>query len=136
MERAVSKSRRTWLALLTGLTAVAGAAGAVGLATGSSDPGAVVLTRLPFHSTVFAGVALAVVVAVPMALASYLTATARPGGLLAGATAGLLLLGWLAVEIAVIREFSWLQIGFAGVGLAVLSLAVPLLRAGKPVART
>jgi hypothetical protein len=135
-ETAAAKATRVWLALLTGLTAVSAAAGAIALATGTSGLDAVTVSRLPSHSTVFAGVALAVVVALPMAVASYLTAHACRGHLVAGTVAGLLLIGWLVVEVVVIAEFSWLQVAFVAVGVAVLFLAVPTRRPGRPVTRS
>jgi hypothetical protein len=115
--------RRTWLALLTGLTAVSAAAGAIGLATGTSDPGDAITARLPWHSVVLAGFALLVVVAAPMAVASWLAAREHRAYPVAAAGAGALLVGWIALEIAVIREFSWLQVVFTVVGVAVLVLA-------------
>jgi hypothetical protein len=129
-ETAAVRATRVSLASLTGLTAVSAVAGAVGLTTGTSNPGAMV-ARLPFHSVVFAGVALAVVVAGPMATASWLAARTRRGYPMAGMVAGLLLIGWLVVEIVVIREFSWLQVVFVAVGVAVLWLAVPTVSRGK-----
>lgn len=134
-ETRAANVRRTWLALLTGLTAVSATAGAIGLATGASDPGDVVTARLPWHSVLFAGLALLAVVAVPMAVASFLTARDRDIHPVAAAVAGALLVGWIAVEIAVIREFNWLQVVFALVGIAVLALVLPEWSRRGPLAR-
>jgi hypothetical protein len=81
--------------------------------------------RLPLHSTVFAGVALAVVVGAPMTLVAVLgwRRHARTGE--AGALAGLLLIGWIAVEVAVVREFSPLQPICAAAGLGLILLGTP-----------
>lgn len=124
-ETRVATVRRSWLAMVTGVTAVSVATGAVGLAAGETDLGVVVDSRLPWHSIVFAGIALAVVVAVPMALACYLAIRDRAGYQNSAAVAGLLLLGWIGVEIAVIQEFSWLQLVFAAVGFVVFFMAAP-----------
>jgi hypothetical protein len=111
---------RSWLAMTTGIVAVAAFAGAVGLATGSLDPGPVVTARLPWHSGALAGLALAVVVALPMTVAALLAARDRPGHGRAAVIAGALLAGWIVVEIAVIREFSWLQAVFALAAVVVM----------------
>jgi hypothetical protein len=96
--------------------------GAVGLVSGLLPVERSLAARLPLHSTVFAGVALAVVVGAPMTLVTVLgwRGHARTGE--TGTLAGLLLVGWIAVEAAVVREFSPLQpiCAAAGVGLIVL----------------
>lgn len=89
--------------------ALAAAAGAAGLASGSLDLGETVTARLPFASAPAGGVALLVVVGVPMGVAAV---DAWTGARRADATAlgaGLLLMGWILVELAVIHSFSWLQ---------------------------
>ena len=58
----------------------------------------------------------------------------RRGHRVTGTVAGLLLIAWLVVEVAVIQEFSWLQVAFVAVGVAVLLLAVPTPTRGKPAA--
>ncbi|HEX5116904.1 MAG TPA: hypothetical protein VFW65_17065 [Pseudonocardiaceae bacterium] len=129
--------RRSWAAMITGITAVSAVAGGVGLATGTVDMGATITARLPWHSTVLAGMALLVVVAVPMAWACFLAAWNRPGQDVAVITAGALLVGWIAVEVAVIREFSWLQAVFAVIGLVVLLTGLLMRRPAehRPVSR-
>lgn len=71
--------------------------------------GATVTARLPWSSPVLAAVALALVVGLPMTWATALTAAgsrhARPVLL----AAGLLLAGWIVVQVVVIRTFHWLQ---------------------------
>ncbi|HVV19033.1 MAG TPA: hypothetical protein VHF06_06320 [Pseudonocardiaceae bacterium] len=117
--------RRAALALVTGLTSVSAAAGAIGLITGTLELGATVTSRLPLQSPVLAGLALALVVAVPTAVVAYLATKNRDGHAAAASVAGLMLIGWIAVEAAVIQEFSWLQVLFAVVGVAVLFLGLP-----------
>lgn len=58
--------------LLTALTALLAFAGAIGLVGGGTDFGETVNSRLPLDSPVLAGVALAVFVGVPMAVAAWL----------------------------------------------------------------
>jgi len=101
--------RRPWLAAGTGFVALNALAGAGALAAGLMDLGATVSTRLPFHSTLLAGLALAAVVGLPMAVAAYLAGKGSPRAAGAAMVAGALLVGWIAVQLAVIRTFSWLQ---------------------------
>lgn len=107
-----------------GLIAVAAWAGAVGLLTGVIDFGAAITARLPFHSAVFAGIALAVVVAVPMTVTAWLGLRNRPQWRDAGAVAGALLIGWIVVQLAVVQTFSWLQPVMALAGLTALTCAL------------
>jgi len=116
---------RCWLAPLAGLTAVSAMAGAVGLATGAVDLGADAADRLPRRSLPFAAVALAVVVGLPMAVAAFLAGRGHPGRGIAAVLAGVLLVGWILVEVAIIRELSWLQVLFAAVGLVAQDGAPP-----------
>ncbi|WP_236794261.1 hypothetical protein [Amycolatopsis sp. GM8] len=111
--------RRPWLAAFTGLIAILAFAGAAGLMTGTLGLGDDIIARLPFGSAVFGGIALALVVGVPMAVVCYLGS--RPGTRTSGAAvvAGSLLIGWIAVEIAFVQTYSWLQPVFAFAGVAV-----------------
>jgi len=111
--------RRPWLAAFTALIAVSAYAGAAGLITGGIDMGAEINARIPFDSPVFGGVALAVIVGVPMTVVTWLGARrdARSGA--AAVVAGALLVGWIAVEIGFVQSYSWLQPVFAFAGLAV-----------------
>ncbi|HVC69101.1 MAG TPA: hypothetical protein VNC61_02435 [Acidimicrobiales bacterium] len=108
------------LALVGGIVAASAVAGAVGLATGSIDLGTTIKNRLPFGSPVFAGMALTGIVGMPMAVAAVQgwRETRRSSALTT--MAGGLLMGWIVVELAVIRVFSPLQpICFpAGAGVA------------------
>lgn len=108
--------------MLAGLTAVLAGAGAVGLGTGSIDFGAPVMSRLPWHNVVLAAVALGVVVAVPMTVVAILAGRARRGYGPVAVLAGAMLVGWIILEIVIIREFSWLQPVFAAIGLLVVVL--------------
>lgn len=111
---------RSWLAMLTGIVAVAAAAGALGLLTGTLDLGPVATSRLPWHSGAVAGIALALVVALPMALTATLAVRDHPAHGRAAVAAGTSLIGWLVVEVAVIQEFSWLQAVFAVAAVVVV----------------
>ena len=95
--------------VLAGVMAVAAAAGAVGLWAGGIDFGEEVTARLPWGSTLLAGTALLLVVAVPMGLAAVAAWRAAPRAPELLVVAGLLLVAWIAVELAFIRSLSWLQ---------------------------
>ncbi|MEV3936807.1 hypothetical protein AB0K52_12625 [Glycomyces sp. NPDC049804] len=97
---------------------VTAAFGAVGLTFGWLSLGATVTSRLPWESTVVAGIALGAIVAVPNAA---LAAAALRGSAYCGPLsilAGVLVVGWIVVEVAFIREFSLFQPFYAALGLS------------------
>ncbi|GAA5152315.1 MULTISPECIES: hypothetical protein [Amycolatopsis] len=118
--------RHAWLASFTGLIAILAYAGAVAVATGVLGPG--VEARLPFESPVFAGVALAVVVGVPMTVVTTLGLRGDARTSAAAVVAGALLIAWIAVEVGFVRTYSWLQPVFAFAGVAVLHTGLQGLR--------
>ena len=114
--------RRFLLASYTALVALSAWFGAVGLITGLVPAPSSLAARLPFHSPVFGGVALACVVAIPATLVTVLAWRRHPRTGDALALTGLLLVGWILVEVVVVREFSPLQpvCLLAGAGLILL----------------
>jgi hypothetical protein len=109
--------RRPDLVLYAAFVAASAWGGVVGLATGALDMGHDLNHRLPFHSPVFGAFALAVIVGIP---ATALSLQAARGDRRTGATAsfaGVMLIAWIAIELAFIRQFSWLQPFYAGVGV-------------------
>jgi len=104
---------------LSALLALGAAYGALGLACGFLSLGEPATSRLPFASPVVGGLALAAVVAVPSAAAAWLLWRGHPHAWRTAAGSGALLLAWIAIEVAVIRQFSPLQVvcGFAGLVL-------------------
>ncbi|WP_020422891.1 hypothetical protein [Amycolatopsis sp. ATCC 39116] len=112
--------RRPWLASLTTLIAVSAWVGAVGLVIGSVDLGGTVTARLPFDSTVFAGITLGVLIAVPMTVVTWLAARRDPRTSPAAVVAGAVLIGWIAVEVGIVRTFNVLQPVAVLAGLVVL----------------
>lgn len=120
--------RRGGTAVVAAAMAVAAGAGAVGFFAGWIDMGEPIMSRLPFGSAVVAGLALFVVVAVPMAVAAVLTWRGSPSADAALVGAGLLLVGWIAVEVLFIRTYAWLQPVCAAYGLLVAGLGWGHLR--------
>lgn len=116
------------------LMAGAAYAGALGLIGGGIDFGglqATILDRVPFHSTVLAGVALLAAVALPMTVAAVAAwrGTVRAPEIVA--VAGLALIGWVVVEIAIIRTYSWMQPFCGTYGLLVTILGWRLRRTAR-----
>jgi hypothetical protein len=111
--------------------ALAAVAGVVGLAGGGINFGPAINAHLPWHSPAVGAAALAVVVAVPMAAAIVAgwQRSSRAGE--AASIAGLALIGWIVVEIAVIRTFSWLQPVCLGYGAGVLALGLLVRRSRR-----
>lgn len=116
------RARNRWTGVAAGLMAAAAYAGVIGLTGGSIDMGAAVNQRLPLHSPVLGGVALLVVVALPMtaaAVAAWRGITRAPELV---TLAGLALIGWIVAEIAFIRTFAWLQPVCAAYGLLMVAM--------------
>lgn len=109
----------------TAFMALAAYFGAIGLIGGGLDFGPykrVVVSRLPFHSLVLAGVALLIVVAVPMSVAAVTVLRRLRFAAASLELAGIALLAWILVEVAVVRVFSWMQPFCLVAGLVVLVL--------------
>ena len=117
-------ARHPWLAVLTGAVAVNALAGSALMVTGVLDFGDTVTARLPLHSTTLAALALAVIVGLPMAGAAVLAARGHPRAVEAAMLAGALLVGWIGVQLTVIRTFSPLQPVMAAAGVAVFLAGV------------
>jgi hypothetical protein len=116
------------VAVVCGLMALAAVAGVVGLAGGGIDFGPAITARLPWHSPGVAAAALGVVVALPMGSAAVAGWRRSPLTSDAAVLAGLALIVWIVVEIAVIRAFSWLQPACLAYGALVLTLGLRLRR--------
>ncbi|MBF6137387.1 hypothetical protein IU501_30905 [Nocardia otitidiscaviarum] len=112
------------LVLLSGFVAIWAVAGAVGLAGGGIDLGQTIVRRFPFESPVFAALALALVVAVPMAVTSWSAAHGERRAPTVAIASGGLLIGWIVVQIAVIRTFSILQPVCVLFGIAIVILGL------------
>jgi hypothetical protein len=108
--------------VVASLNVVAALGGAWGLASGSLSIGARLEDRLPFGSPVLGGVALFLAVAVPNAVLAVLAWRGdRRTGTVAVAV-GLVLIAWIAVELAFLRELSFFHPLYLGVGLLLVWL--------------
>jgi hypothetical protein len=123
----------TFLALLNALAALAGA---IGLASGVLDLGPVVTPRLPWHSPVIAGIALAVLVAAPNAvLAAVALRRGRQTGLV-GIIVGTAMVVWIVVELAFIRELSLFHPLYVCVGAVMVWAGAAVVRLDLGVTAT
>ncbi|GGL41280.1 hypothetical protein H9L10_08295 [Phycicoccus endophyticus] len=111
-----------WAAVGAGAVSASALAGAVGLATGTDPYLAHLTERLPLHSPVLGAAALTAVVGVPYGLLAWDTWTGRRRAASIAVAAGSLLVAWIGVEAAVLRETSVLDPLYAGIGLATLVL--------------
>ena len=135
-----ARTRVRWprrvLIVLAVLNSVGALAGAWGLATGFLDLGQTLTGRLPFGSPVFAGVALGLLVALPNgALAAVALRRGRHTGLV-GIAVGAAMVVWILVELAFIRELSFLHPLYSVVGLLMVWAGVRVVRVdlGVPAA--
>lgn len=129
----MSGRTQSLLAALTGLVATFGYAGALGLITGAVDLGNAVNARLPLHSPMLAGVAAALIVAVPMTVVTRLAVKqdVRTAG--AALVSGVLLIGWVVLVVGVVGEFRWLEAVLVVAGLVVALVGLrDLTRPGQP----
>lgn len=131
VERPVVTRHRAWQAWLLGavelVVAGQGVYGGVGLITDSWALPTEWLVRTPFATWVGPGWVLLGLVAVPHLLAAVptLLMPRRPGlGILAGWLGGASLLIWIAVQLAVLQVYFFLQPVIAGIGLVEIGLAL------------
>jgi esterase/lipase len=116
-------TQRPGLTLFAAVNAVAGWFGAIGLMTGLIGLGDRLEQRLPFDSPVAGGLALASVVAAPLTLLAWAAWQGWPSTDRIALVAGVLLIGWIVVQIVVVHAFSWFQPAYLviGVGFVVAS---------------
>lgn len=108
--------RRPWLAAYAASLALAAWAGAAGLALGFLALPEKLEHRLPFGSPVVGGLALVVLVAVPASVLTVIAWRGHPRVLHAAVLDGVLLIGWIVVEVAFLREFGVLHAVYLAVG--------------------
>ena len=108
--------RRSLVTLSAGLVAASAYAGAAGLATGADPSVRHLKDRLPFHSPVLGAVALTGVVAAPFSVVARLAWCGDRRTDAAAAAAGTLLVGWIVLGRVVVKEPSFLNPLYAGIG--------------------
>ena len=123
--------RRLGVCVFAGLIALSAYAGAIGLITGWLSLDNTAATRLPFSSPVLGGIALAVIVAAPASWLAWLAWRGDPRIEAVELLAGSLLIGWILVELAFIREFSLFHPTYLVIGVILIWLG----RHGAPALR-
>jgi hypothetical protein len=131
MSRRARRRLQIGTAALTGIIALSAYAGVVGLVGGAISFDETINARLPYQSLFLAGMALLLVVAVPMTAAAVgcIRDLCYASELVIGA--GLLLVAWIAVELAFIKSYSWFHPTYLGLAILVLISGWLLERAGR-----
>jgi hypothetical protein len=125
----IFRPNRVALAASAGFIALSAYFGSIGMISGLLAVRAPLAGRLPFHSPVFGGIALALVVGLPASFVAALSWRRHPRTPDATALAGLMLVAWIAVELAIAREFSVLQVIYAVAGAGLIAVGnVAILR--------
>ena len=100
------------------MVAFAAWVGAAGLVLGFNALPATLEDRLPARSPVLGGLALALIVAAPYSVLSVLAWRGDPRWRIGSVVCGVVLVGWIAVELVFIRELSFLHTLCAAAGTA------------------
>ncbi len=114
------RSGRMTIVVLAAFNALTALGGGVCLAIGVLSLGDEVTPRLPWGSPVLGGIALVLTVAVPNAVLALLTVRAdrRTGSV--AVVVGVLLVGWIVVELTFIRELSFFHPLYAAIGFVLV----------------
>jgi hypothetical protein len=127
-QRSSRKLIRIISVIVTAGIALTGFAGVVGLIGGGLTFGPAINARLPFGSLILAGLALLVFVAVPMTIAALTAGRDTPSSGDVVFASGLLLVLWIAVQLAFIQTYSWFHPTYLGAAAVVLGLAWLMIR--------
>ena len=130
--------RRRGLSVYAALVALSAYGGALGLVTGVLELPAYLDQRLPFGSPAVGAAALTLWVAVPATVLMVLAWNGHHYAPHAAVLDGLLLIAWILVEYAFLREVSFLHVFYLAVGAGLVACgrsAVPELAASARHAR-
>lgn len=108
------------LATFAGINALSAWFGVLGLIGGGLSFGTELNERLPLDSLVLAGVALAAVVALPSTVLAVLAWRGDPRTPAMTVLVGVLLIVWIAVQLAFLQSFSFFQPLYTAIGVAFL----------------
>jgi len=117
VHRSTARSGRA-VAVFATVMSGAAAVGAAGLAFGFNSLPATIGRRLPLNSPVLGGLALAIVVAVPFAGLATMAWRGDRRWPPASQACGAILVAWIAIEMAFVRELSFLHPMCAAAGIA------------------
>ena len=113
---------------LLGFNALSAIGGGIGLVTGMLVLPPALLTHTSFTSYVAPGLILGVIVGGSSLFAAITLFVGARQALLLSGGAGLIMTGWIVIEVILIRAFSWLHGLYLVTGLAVTALAIYLTR--------
>lgn len=82
----------------------------------------------PFPDYFIPGLVLCFVVGGTNLLAALYTVLRKPPGIKLSLLSGVMVLGFIVVEIIVIREFSWLQLLYLVIGLAIITATLKRMK--------
>lgn len=116
---------RLAVGVLASLNAVAALGGAVGLVSGRLTLGDLT-DRLPFGSTVLAGLALALLVCLPQSALAVLALRGSSAAAAASLLVGTSLALWILLEVVVLHAFAGLQVAYLVVGVVQVGLGILL----------
>ncbi|MFC9659981.1 hypothetical protein ACFVJ5_07050 [Nocardia sp. NPDC127606] len=124
--------RRSVLCLITGIVAIWAFAGSLALITGTLSLGPEAESRLPWQSPILAGVMLALVVGLPMTVVALTTTNDDTHPSQTSMVAACALIGWILLQLLILREFSWLQPVCVVSAVTVAALGAPPLTHRTP----
>jgi hypothetical protein len=104
------------LAAVAGVNALAACGGAAGLVLGFLSLTDRVNERLPFASPVLGGLGLAALVALPLTVLTVRAGTGHPRTGETAVVVGVLLIGWILVQVLFLRELSFFHPFYLAVG--------------------
>lgn len=102
--------------------------GGIGLMTGALPVPASLLRNTPFATYLIPGLFLATVIGGSALFGAVALIAHAERSLVIAATAGAIMVGWIAGETVLVEGFSWLQALYLLTGLATVALAVHLER--------
>lgn len=119
--------RRPWLAAYAAQLAVGAYGGALALTMGFLQLPTKLSQRLPFGSSVFGAAALTALVGLPATVVMVMAWWGHRWVLHAAVLDGVLVIGWILVEVAFLRELSFLQPFYVGVGAGLVVWGCPAI---------
>jgi len=123
------------IGVLATLNAIAALIGALGLMLGFLDLDATATSRLPSQSPVLGGIALSLVVGVPNAVVAWLALNRESDASPAAVIVGIILICWIVLELAVIRELSFFHPLYVAIGALMIWLGHRVDRQRHPELR-
>jgi len=121
------KNVRIAIGVLTAFIALSAIGGGIAMLIGADQFPAEWLRTTPFTDYTIPALVLAIVVGGSSLIAAVTVFTGREAGLLASVVAGLILAGYIVVEIVMLKQgVSWIEGLYLGLGLVIVGLSTYL----------